>query len=570
MPGHAVVVPQAGRAPLRRPGAPDRARRAGLRRSASRARRARRGWAVRRLFDRVGIVQIDSVNVLQRAHYLPLFSRAGPYDTDLLDRAAHYAPRRLFEYWGHEASLIPVALQPALRWRMERAADDAWGGMRRIQRDRPDLVAQVLEEVRDERAGGGERGARARAAEADRPVVGLERRQARDGVAVLERADHVGAAARVRAPVRPARARAARRGRRRADAADRGGAAHAAARRRALARRGERVRPARLLPPARRPSRSCACRSSSRRASCCRSRSRAGARRATSIPPRGCRAACAPARSSGRSTRSCGSARARSGSSASATGSRSTCRSPSACTATTCCRSCSATGSWRASTSRPTAAAARCACRPRTPSPTRRRRPRAELRAELESMAGWLGLERLDVVPARRPRARAAGHGGRARPARRRVSAPGAAAVAAALLLALAARADAAPRGVSIVWGGDLTLGSSYGQPPERGWPQLANVAGILRSADVAAVNLRGDVRPGRGVQVRRRLGRELLRVSGAARQREHACPGGRRRRQPGEQPRVRLRAGRLERDARGAARRRRRPHRRAGRGRPW
>jgi uncharacterized protein len=106
------------------------------------------GRTVRRLFDRVGVVQIDSVNVLQRAHYLPLFSRAGAYDTALLDRAAHYAPRRLFEYWGHEASLIPVALQPALRWRMDRAADDAWGGIRRIQRDRPELVAQVLEEVR--------------------------------------------------------------------------------------------------------------------------------------------------------------------------------------------------------------------------------------------------------------------------------------------------------------------------------------------------------------------------------------------------------------------------------------
>jgi uncharacterized protein len=107
------------------------------------------GWAVRRLFDRVGLVQIDSVNVLQRAHYLPLFSRAGPYDTALLDRAAYYAPRRLFEYWGHEASLLPVALQPALRWRMDRAAHEAWGGMQRVQRERPDLVAQVLDEVRE-------------------------------------------------------------------------------------------------------------------------------------------------------------------------------------------------------------------------------------------------------------------------------------------------------------------------------------------------------------------------------------------------------------------------------------
>ena len=107
------------------------------------------GWAVRRLLDRVGLIQIDSVNVLERAHYLPLFARSGPYDKAVLDRAAHYAPRRLFEYWGHEASLIPVGLQPALRWRMERAADDAWGGMRRIQQERPDLVAEVLGEVRD-------------------------------------------------------------------------------------------------------------------------------------------------------------------------------------------------------------------------------------------------------------------------------------------------------------------------------------------------------------------------------------------------------------------------------------
>jgi uncharacterized protein YcaQ len=102
-----------------------------------------------RVLDRVGLIQIDSVNVLQRAHYLPAFSRLGPYDTELLDNLAHYAPRRLFEYWGHEASLIPVELHPHLRWRMRRAHDDAWGGMRRIARDRPDLVAAVLEDLRD-------------------------------------------------------------------------------------------------------------------------------------------------------------------------------------------------------------------------------------------------------------------------------------------------------------------------------------------------------------------------------------------------------------------------------------
>ena len=94
-----------------------------------------------RVFDRVGLIQIDSVNVLQRAHYLPPFSRLGQYDIGLLDKLSHYAPRRLFEYWGHEASLIPVELQPHLRWRMRRAHDDAWGGMRRIATERPELVA---------------------------------------------------------------------------------------------------------------------------------------------------------------------------------------------------------------------------------------------------------------------------------------------------------------------------------------------------------------------------------------------------------------------------------------------
>lgn len=107
------------------------------------------GWDLRRVLKRVGLLQIDSVNVLTRAHYLPAFSRLGPYDTELLDGLSHRAPRRLFEYWGHEASLLPVELHPLLRWRMERAADDAWGGMRRIQREKPELVARVLDEVRE-------------------------------------------------------------------------------------------------------------------------------------------------------------------------------------------------------------------------------------------------------------------------------------------------------------------------------------------------------------------------------------------------------------------------------------
>ncbi|MFC6017315.1 winged helix-turn-helix domain-containing protein [Plantactinospora solaniradicis] len=103
---------------------------------------------LRRVLDRVGLLQMDSVNVLQRAHYLPLYSRLGPYPTDLLDRAAYRRPRDLFEYWGHEASLLPVDLHPALRWRMAGAHNDAWGGMRRIAVEQPELVARVLDEVR--------------------------------------------------------------------------------------------------------------------------------------------------------------------------------------------------------------------------------------------------------------------------------------------------------------------------------------------------------------------------------------------------------------------------------------
>ncbi|WP_305782800.1 winged helix-turn-helix domain-containing protein [Symbioplanes lichenis] len=104
---------------------------------------------LRRVLRRLHLIQMDSVNVLQRAHFMPLYSRLGPYPAGLLDRAAYRHPRELFEFWGHEASLIRVDLQPLFRWRMARARDYAWGGMVRIAREQPELIERVLGEVRD-------------------------------------------------------------------------------------------------------------------------------------------------------------------------------------------------------------------------------------------------------------------------------------------------------------------------------------------------------------------------------------------------------------------------------------
>ncbi len=107
-----------------------------------------------RLVRRLGALQLDSVNVFMRAHYMPVFSRLGPYDRARLDRIAGHGEgpidRRLVEYWAHEASLIPVELHPLLRWRMADVDREAWGSISRVARQQPELVAETLQLVVDQ------------------------------------------------------------------------------------------------------------------------------------------------------------------------------------------------------------------------------------------------------------------------------------------------------------------------------------------------------------------------------------------------------------------------------------
>lgn len=111
-----------------------------------------------RLIERLGVLQIDSVNALVRSHYLPLFSRLGHYTPDLLDQAAWSQGRRrtLFEYWGHEASLLPLAMYPLMRWRMERASrgEGIYRQLAQFGQERQDVIRRVLASVREQGAVG--------------------------------------------------------------------------------------------------------------------------------------------------------------------------------------------------------------------------------------------------------------------------------------------------------------------------------------------------------------------------------------------------------------------------------
>lgn len=121
---------------------------------------------VRKAIQRAGVLQLDSVNVLCRSHYLPVFSRVGKYSRAGLDKMSWGADRELFEYfWGHKAALLPSSTYPLMRWRMRAAERQVWdeelspdvtapwsvvAGMRRLTAERPGYVDEVLQLVTDQ------------------------------------------------------------------------------------------------------------------------------------------------------------------------------------------------------------------------------------------------------------------------------------------------------------------------------------------------------------------------------------------------------------------------------------
>ncbi|MEO6502347.1 MAG: crosslink repair DNA glycosylase YcaQ family protein [Jatrophihabitantaceae bacterium] len=109
---------------------------------------------IRKVVDTMGLLQLDSVNVLSRSHYLPVFARLGHYPREILDRLTGHTTGRLqreyVEYWAHEASLIPLATHPLLRWRMTRANLESWGGMQRIAREQPQLLDGIRQLIAEQ------------------------------------------------------------------------------------------------------------------------------------------------------------------------------------------------------------------------------------------------------------------------------------------------------------------------------------------------------------------------------------------------------------------------------------
>ncbi|MEM9517428.1 MAG: crosslink repair DNA glycosylase YcaQ family protein [Actinomycetota bacterium] len=137
----------------------------------------------------MGLIQIDSVNVLVRSQELPLYARLGAHPRTLIPDAS--GDGELFEYWVHEASHVPIELHPYLRWHMDR--DHRWGGVNRLFEARPRFIDDVLDRI-----------------ERDGPIVAgdLKQRQGPkgtwwdwdDGKIALEYLFHRGLVAAVRRP----------------------------------------------------------------------------------------------------------------------------------------------------------------------------------------------------------------------------------------------------------------------------------------------------------------------------------------------------------------------------------
>jgi uncharacterized protein YcaQ len=98
----------------------------------------------RRVVDAIGLLQLDSVNVLVRSHYLPMLARLGPYDRDRLDRFTT-DPQEMFEYWGHAASLLPTRTYPVWHFRRERLRVSPRA--EEFERNNPGYLDSVYDEV---------------------------------------------------------------------------------------------------------------------------------------------------------------------------------------------------------------------------------------------------------------------------------------------------------------------------------------------------------------------------------------------------------------------------------------
>lgn len=101
----------------------------------------------RRAIDRMSLLQLDSVQYLCRSHYLPLFSRLGPHSMSKLDAYCHQGDA-LMEAWAHEASLIPISIEPLLRWRKaESRSGRVWSHLYDLASSKPTFVEEVRKAV---------------------------------------------------------------------------------------------------------------------------------------------------------------------------------------------------------------------------------------------------------------------------------------------------------------------------------------------------------------------------------------------------------------------------------------